>query len=117
MDDKKKKKRSGLSSPMNLMIHMAAGAYLIYLAYNIYSGVGAAEGNEKIVMPLAVVLFGVIGAVIIFSALRSLMKGEYQGGAGDPGKDAKEEEMEEKTVETGRIRFGEIETIQEKEEQ
>lgn len=111
MDNRKKneKKRRSLPTQMNLMTHIVAGAYLIYLAYSIYSG-AEAVGSEKIVMLLAAVLFGVIGAVIIFSALRSLTKGEYVGGAGDLDGGNKEEEI----IEERRIRFdGEEETSEE----
>lgn len=110
MDNRKKneKKRRSLPTQMNLMTHIVAGAYLIYLAYSIYSG-AEAVGSEKIVMLLAAVLFGVIGAVIIFSALRSLTKGEYVGGAGDPDGGNKEEEITEER----RIRFDEEEETSE----
>lgn len=114
MNDKKKKekKRGGLPTQMNLVIHMAAGAYLMYLAYSIYGDAGTATGGEKIALGLAILVFVVVGAICVFSSLRSLVKGEYEGGAGDPNRGNKGEEpgqKEDEISEERRIRFDERE--------
>lgn len=112
---KNKKKRSGLPTRMGLMFRIAAGAYLMYLAYSIYTGSGNMEGAEKIAFVAAIVIFAIVGAVIIVTSLRALQRGEYEGGAADPGKD-KDLTQEKKEEVSGekRIRFGEPQTMPEK---
>lgn len=112
-DKKDKKKKSSLPTQMNLVIRIVAGGYLCYLAYNIYGTSGEVQGAEKIIFPVVTVLFAVIGAVIIVSALRAMQRGEYVGGARDTGGKNGEEKAvkEEAKAEPDRIRFGEPETL------
>ena len=119
MEDKKKSKkgRSGLPTQMGLIFRTVAGAYLMYLAYSIYTGSDSIEGGEKIVFIAAIFIFVLIGAVIVFSSLRALQRGEYEGGAGDHRKENEVKEGKEEVSESGRIRFGEPETIPEKKEE
>lgn len=114
-DKKDKKPGSGLPTQMNLVIRIVAGGYLLYLVYSMYKSFGEAQGAEKFIFPAIAVLFAVIGAVIIVSALRAMVRGEYVGGAKDPaGKDGEEEAVEEKVKEEPtRIRFGEPDTLPE----
>lgn len=113
--EKNKKKRSGLSTRMGLFFRIAAGAYLMYLAYSIYTGSGNMEGGEKIAFVASIVIFAVVGAVIIVTSLRALQRGEYEGGAADTRKDADlTQEKKEEASEERRIRFGEPETMPEK---
>lgn len=129
MDNKEnKKRRRGLPNQMNLVFHIVAGVYLIYLAYSIYGEVGNAAGGEKIMQILAAVLFVITGAVAALSALRSLRRGEYKGGAADPDRNAEtaeetskpdrirfgEQKKQKESGETDRIRFGEPDTLPEK---
>ena len=117
MEDKKKvkKRKSGLPTHMGLIFRIVAGAYLIYLAYSIYTGSGNVEGGEKIAFIASIVIFVIVGAGIVLTSLRALQRGEYEGGAADPGKggDRKEEKKEEVSGEQ-RIRFGEPETVPKK---
>lgn len=117
MDKQKnsKKKRSGLPTHMGLVFRTVAGGYLVYLAYSIYSGSGEIQGAEKIAFTAAIILFALVGAVVIFSSLRAMQRGEYEGGAGDPGKKSVSVEEEEEAAKPDRIRFGEIETLPEAE--
>lgn len=110
--EKNKKKRSGLPTQMGLIFRIVAGAYLIYLAYSIYTGSGNIEGGEKIAFIAAIFIFVIVGAVIVFNSLRAMQRGEYEGGAADPKKnrDKAQEEKEEASGEQ-RIRFGEPETV------
>lgn len=117
MEENKKsgKKRSGLPTRMGLLFRIAAGAYLMYLAYSIYTGSGNMEGAEKIAFVAAIVIFAVVGAVIIVASLRAMQRGEYEGGTADPGKNADmTKEKKEEVTEEKRIRFGEPETMPEK---
>lgn len=122
MDNKKEKRKRQRSLPtqMNLFIHIVAGAYLLYLAYSIYGETGSAAGGERIVQGLAVILFAVTGAVAVFSALASLKRGEYRGGAADPDRESGENEETESGKAEGdsgqrRIRFDETDVIPERE--
>ena len=108
-----KKKRSGLPTQMGLIFRMAAGGYLMYLAYNIYNSSGEVQGMEKIAFAASIVLFGVIGVVVIVQSLRAMQRGEYEGGAGDHRKDSVS--SEEEAAKPDRIKFGEPETMPERE--
>ena len=115
---KNEKKRSGLPTHMGLIFRIVAGGYLVYLAYSIYSGSGEVQGAEKIAFVAAIALFSVIGLWVIVSSLRAMQRGEYEGGVGDPRKDAGKTVKTQEEEKTGRIRFGEPETIpREKEDQ
>lgn len=121
MENKKedKKRKRGLPTQTNLVIHIVAGAYLLYLACTIYGGIGAAVGGERIVSGLAIILFAVTGLVSVFSALRSLKSGEYRGGAADPDRGEGENGTEGAGENAGRkpeqrrIRFDETDAISE----
>ncbi len=112
-----KKKRSGLPTHMGLIFRMVAGGYLVYLAYSIYNSSGEVQGAEKIAFAASVILFGVIGAVVVFQSLRAMQRGEYEGGAGDHRKDEESGGEEKETAKPERIRFGEPETMPDKEEE
>lgn len=92
MDDKKenKKRKRGLPTQMNLVIRIVAGVYLLYLAYSIYGSLQEIQGMEKFIFLTAIVLFGAIGAAVVFFSLRSMTKGEYAGGAADTGGEEEE---------------------------
>lgn len=109
-----KKRRRGLPTQMNLIVHILAGAYLLYLAYSIFNSSGEMNGVVNIIFSL---IFCVVGAVLIISAARSLQRGEYVGGAADTEKEnggvSGKRGEEEKSDSPGRIRFGEPETLPE----
>lgn len=110
--EKNKKKRSGLPTHMGLIFRIVAGAYLIYLAYSIYTGSGNIEGGEKIAFIAAIAIFLVVGAAVVFTSLRAMQRGEYEGGAADPKKNGdREQEKGEEVSGEKRIRFGEPETV------
>ena len=92
MNDKKenKKRERGLPTQMNLVIRIVAGVYLVYLACNIYSSLQEIQGMEKFIFLTAIVLFGAIGAAVVFFSLRSKTKEENEGGAADTGEGEEE---------------------------
>lgn len=100
---------------MGLIFRMVAGGYLVYLAYSIYGSSGSVEGAERIAFTASVVLFGIVGAAVVFTSLKALRKGEYEGGEGDLRKAVGEEEKAGESPENQRIKFGEPETIPERE--
>ncbi len=109
MDDRKKnkKKQGSLPTQMGLLFRTIAGAYLMYLAYSIYGSAENVVGVEKIAFVAAIAVFAIVGAAVVISSLRSMQRGEYEGGAGDHGKET--EEDSKATSERKRIRFGEEE--------
>lgn len=119
MDARKeeKKGRRRLPTQMNLVIRIAAGVYLLYLAYSIFGTQAQMQGVERVVFIGALILFTVIGGVIIISSLRALQRGEYSGGAADTEENKKEEPEENKKTQQERIRFEEPIEIGEKEEE
>lgn len=120
MSDRKenKKGRRGLPTQMNLVIRIVAGVYLLYLAYSIYNSQSEVQGAEKFVFLAAMILFVVVGAVIAGTSLRAMQRGEYAGGAGDPGREREEEkDAAEENAGQRRIRFGEPETLPERKQE
>lgn len=114
MERNNKKRQRGLPTQMNLIIHIVVGVYLLYLAYSVFNSDG--EVN-RIVMIAFSLIFCIVGVVLITSSVRSLQRGEYEGGAADTerengGERGKRTENEE-TGSPGRIRFGEPETLPE----
>lgn len=109
MDDRKKnkKRQGGLPTQMGLVFRMAAGAYLLYLAYSIYSGAGNVTGVERGAFIAAITVFAIVGAIVVISSLRAMQRGEYEGGEGDYRKEIEKEK--EEISEIKRIRFGEKE--------
>lgn len=116
MGEKKKNsgRRSGLPTQMNLVIRILAGAYLLYLAYSIYHNTGGMDRSVAIIFAVLFCITG--GALAVFSA-RSLQRGEYEGGKADTEKENGEENKERtkkgESDPSGRIRFGEPETLPE----
>lgn len=115
-DDKKGQR--GLPTQMNLIIHIVIGVYLLYLAYSVYNGDG--EVNRMIMITFSLI-FCIVGVILIVSSVRSLQRGEYEGGSADTERENGEgsgEKTEERTEKRendspGRIRFGEPETLPE----
>lgn len=92
MSDRKenKRRRYGLPTQMSLVIRIAAGLYLLYLAYSMFNAQAQMQGTERVVFIGALLLFAVIGGVLIFTSLRGLQRGEYVGGAADVREDNKD---------------------------
>ena len=80
-----------------ILFYSLAGAYLVYLAFNMIRDLGQVEGAEKIVMILASVVFAVFGAGLVIWGIRRGMEQmknppaeEEAGGAlEEPGEETK----------------------------
>lgn len=98
MDNRKKNETSKRQLPnkTKLIIHIVIGGYLVYLAHSIFNNMDGTQGAVTIIFP---VLFCIVGAALIFSSLRSLKRGEYEGGPADPEKEDEEMMEEEPTNE------------------
>lgn len=57
-----------------LAIYGMAGFYLLYMAYNIFKGLGTSSGNEKILMIVFMILFVIIGGGMIAFSLVQMYK-------------------------------------------
>ncbi len=73
------------------MIHLIAGGYLIYLAWQMLQSRSETSGTALIIGTVAMIAFTVIGVALIISAVRTLMKPDPE----------EEPEPEEKESEEG----------------
>ncbi len=62
-------------------IYSMAGIYVLYMAYQIFQGLGTAEGSERVLMVVFMILFGVLGAGLIGLSLYMLYKFSKDGGS------------------------------------
>lgn len=73
------------------VLRTIAGAYLIYLSYNILSSVAKGEtGNHTIPVTIAAVIFIILGAVLVVFGVRGMIRMQKEG----------EQEIEEDGAET-----------------
>ena len=80
MNNNKKKSMNPKSS---LIFRLVAGMYLIYLAYQLFTGLNT-DGGAPIGVAIGVaVIFVVCGGVLVFNSGRDFLKGNYQGGIMD----------------------------------
>ena len=76
-----------------LVIRTVAGGYLIYLAYQLLSGLKEGGSMNPAISIGGAVLFVIAGGIMMFFSLRALKKGEYMEA------DMKEETEEEAKAE------------------
>ncbi len=75
----------------SVILRILGGGYLVYLAYDLLTGI---ESPNTLIMAAAVV-FGVVGAVLVFFSIRHLVRHEYFYDA--PKSDCSEEESEDQS--------------------
>ena len=90
-----KDKKKALLPKSSLIIRLIAGGYLIYLAYELFMGLGAntGEGAPMGVTIGAAVVFAICGLILVIMNGRDFLKGNFQGGIMDV---SKEEDITEK---------------------
>lgn len=76
-------KKKPLLPKSSLIIRLVAGMYLIYLAYELFMGLGAAEGAPVEVSAVMAAVFLIIGLVLVIFSGKDFLKGNYEGGAMD----------------------------------
>lgn len=88
-------KKKALLPKSSLIIRLIAGGYLIYLAYELFMGLGAntGEGAPMGVTIGAAVVFAICGLILVIMNGRDFFKGNFQGGIMDV---SKEEDITEK---------------------
>jgi hypothetical protein len=96
MDRNKNNKKSYLPNQSMLAIKAVLGGYLVYLAYDVMST--EILTGPRIGIILFCILFVVAGIVLLFSTIRSFIKGEYVGGKADFTEDEYEEENNQPVI-------------------
>ena len=79
-----------------LAIKAVLGGYLVYLAYDVMST--EILTGPRIGITLFCILFVVAGIVLLFSTIRSFIRGEYVGGKADFTEDEYEEENNQPVI-------------------
>ena len=62
----KKNRKKPLLPKSSLIIRLIAGMYLIYLAYELFMGLNAADGAPVMVSVGAAILFLICGLILVF---------------------------------------------------
>lgn len=87
-----KNKKKPLLPKSTLVIRLIAGAYLIYLAFELITSLNVENGAPVWVSVLAALAFAVVGIILAFCSGKDFLKGNFQGGIMDvSGKEIKEE--------------------------
>lgn len=89
-NDKKKR----LIPKSTLIIRLIAGMYLIYLAYELFMGLNAADGAPVGVSVAAAVFFLVCGLILIIFSGKDFLKGNYESGIMDVSHNEKEKKQD-----------------------
>ena len=89
-----KNKKKPLLPKSSLIIRLVIGMYLIYLAYELFMGLNAADGAPTMVSVGAAVLFLICGFILVFFSGKDFLKGNYQGGIMDVSQDVESVENE-----------------------
>ncbi len=73
-----------LLRPGTMIFRGIAGAYLLYLAYNLLKGFSAAGSGERWMIVIAAVIFLAVAIWLLITTGKKFLYGEYKGGAKDP---------------------------------
>lgn len=76
-------KKKPMNTKTSLIIRLVAGMYLVYLAYELFMGMGEAEGAPVAVSIGAAVIFLICGIFLVILNGRDFLKGNFQGGIMD----------------------------------
>lgn len=84
-------KKKALLPKSSLIIRLIAGGYLIYLAYELFMGLGAntGEGAPMGVTIGAAFVFTICGVILVIINGRDFLKGNFQGGSMDVSEEEK----------------------------
>lgn len=73
-----------LLRPGTMIFRAIAGAYLLYLAYNLLKGFSTAGSGERWMIVIAAVIFLAVALWLLITTGKKFLYGEYKGGAKDP---------------------------------
>jgi len=96
MNSNKDNKKSYLPNQSMLAIKAVLGGYLVYLAYDVMST--EILTGPRIGITLFCILFVIAGVMLLFSTIRSFIRGEYVGGKADFTEDEYEEENNQPVI-------------------
>jgi len=96
MNSNKDNKKSYLPNQSMLAIRAVLGGYLVYLAYDVMST--EILTGPRIGITLFCILFVIAGVMLLFSTIRSFIRGEYVGGKADFTEDEYEEENNQPVI-------------------
>lgn len=96
MNSNKDNKKSYLPNQSMLAIKAVLGGYLVYLAYDVMST--EILTGARIGITLFCILFVIAGVMLLFSTIRSFIRGEYVGGKADFTEDEYEEENNQPVI-------------------
>ncbi len=77
MGTKKNSSSNTKPAQITVLLRLAAGAYLVYLAYGLFQEYLKPVGGGELLQIGAAVLFAVFGAVLAAWSLKKFIKGEY----------------------------------------
>ena len=96
-----KKSYAGTNKLM-LIFRLIAAGYVLYLSWTLVESYIKGEGMPLAALICCVTVFVIISAIIIYTSVKALIKGEYAGGKADIGTDETIEEIAEvKTEDKG----------------
>ncbi|NLO84059.1 MAG: hypothetical protein GX096_01310 [Clostridiales bacterium] len=75
----------------SLILRVACGAYLLYLAWGLREA--AFQGEGGLLYGIALVVFAVVAIILLFFSVRSLLRGEFS----KPGNEQDDEEQKDET--------------------
>lgn len=96
MNSNNDNKKSYLPNQSMLAIKAVLGGYLVYLAYDVMST--EILTGPRIGITLFCILFVIAGVMLLFSTIRSFIRGEYVGGKADFTEDEYEEENNQPVI-------------------
>lgn len=96
MNNNKDNKKSYLPNQSMLAIKVVLGGYLVYLAYDVMST--EILSGPRIGITLFCILFVIAGIMLLFTTIRSFIRGEYVGGKADFTEDEDEEENSQPVI-------------------
>lgn len=73
-----------LLRPGTMIFRAIAGAYLLYLAYNLLKGFSTAGSGERWMIVIAAVIFLAVALWLLITTGKKFLYGEYKGGTKDP---------------------------------
>lgn len=79
MENENKQERV-LPTKMALSIRILVAAYVLYLAYGLFEGLGKHEGTERIIFLIAAVIFTLFSCIILIFTGKAYVTGAYVGG-------------------------------------
>lgn len=73
----KLQKKAAYPAQVTVFLRLAAGGYLLYLAYGLIPDILAATGERRIIQAVFVLLFAAVGSFLLGWSAKKLVKGEF----------------------------------------